>query len=317
MQKRRITDSVFSVLIAAFTLFSSVTSAHAENSVSKVELTDAWHRYFLSIRTLSFEFQYVYLAHPVKSLVNTHYNYKFVLNGNEFRAETAFTRADSDPIYRTNAFDGRYFQSMDVTRSGQTSLTLARELRNDQPYGFTLPLLDMFSFAFRQGDVHSIEFLQSEAPWQWVARHIQKVEAGSRNGVTGLYLSIKGDRKYETYKVFVQGAGYFPSYYQHSAKVDLNGQPADEVSNIECVQTETWNNDGKAYLFPLQTQGALLRKGKVFVASYDKVTSSVKINQHVTNKGIFTLTRGQAMEIFDQDRFAKQREKAKEGSDQK
>ena len=295
--------------VALLVSIHSVQAQSQENTTirSKAELVRIWQKYFRSLRTLQFEYKSVTERHPLKEQENTAENYKYTIDGNRFRVETQFPQTQNAVTSKVHAYDGKIYQELQINRTGLTSLRVSRRPLDSQIYGDTPPILVMFYFAFRQTDPVSIAFLQTVEPWQRVEQNIQKMEIAQNHGVKGWSVTIKGQKSHQDFKVFVDGGTGFPLSIAQTQILNIKGKAVSQVGYSDAVKTQLWQGPTaqgptSRLTFPLKIESRLMRDKALFASGYLETTSPVQINLPIKSKGIFTLPRSQASEVYDQDK---------------
>lgn len=271
----------------------------------RAEIVEAWQTYFQRLRSLKFEWRRVIQVHPVKEAVGQEWITKFALDGSKFRSEQTLPKTVKDALFSINAYDGQYYQNLKAGPQG-TQLLYSKTLRTNTPYGGSIPVIDIFDFAFRETDLHSLETLQRPGTWKRMASRITKVEKAVQDGRSGHVLLIRGKTEGETYEVFVESSTRFPWSFKRTKKSTsgLTGQ-SEEYSSVKIVEAKRWGDGRNVFLFPLRIEGKFFRKGKVFVAGFDEVDSqSLKINLPVQAE-IFSIPKSQATVFIDLERYEK------------
>lgn len=286
-------------LTSLFTMFTCVliTSLNvgAQTQVpSKEKVARAWYRQFRRIRTL--QLNYTSNIRDIAASKNITLAYDFTFSGGKYRAVTTPTvsAAERKKGYTTSSigiFDGKEYASLDVTDQ-ISSLNVGKKSTLLNSMGFAPLNVSVLFFDESQGDYNWILRMQKQEPWERLAKRIQSIKAGKRNGVDGYWVELP----YRSSQVTLfLNQDLYPTYKKRVTKGKV-------AASFE-IQSKKYTVDGNDFFMPTEVVTTITNaKGEVTEIWTEKVTQPVKINQPIKNaSSLFTIPRSQAAAINNTD----------------
>jgi hypothetical protein len=131
---------------------------------------------------------------------------------------------------------------------------------------------------------------------------ITSIKDGKWQGKNGQYVTIKGTSKTMKYTVFVDRHSQFPLYTRREQMLNTRQGIVSQQNEVIVINGITRKVGTMPLFFPTKVEGRTVRAGKERISGYEEVIGTIKINQPIQSKNIFTIPRSQATTLMDYER---------------